>query len=261
MGLSLGKPVDDNTGSIMKREYPEEIRRELTSRVETFFGTEGFQKLQKSYVVVVGVGGVGSHCANMLVRSGIGRIRIIDFDQISLSSLNRHALADLGDVGFPKTEALKKKLLSVVPWCDIDAITEMFKIDDAERLILSSGLPSYVIDCIDDVNSKSELLSFCRQNNLRVITSMGAGGKADPTRLRIAPLSECINDPLAAKIKWKLKKMEVSAEDVMSIFSVEKPMCTLLPLDEDQVRPYSTRTCIFTSYHIVYHHLQMILSN
>lgn len=114
----------------------------------------------------------------------------------------------------------------------IEAIPAMFKMEEADRLL--SGKPDFVIDCIDDVNTKAELIAYCIQHDLPVLTSMGAGGKADPTRLRIAPLSECINDPLAQKIKWKLKKHNINAEQVLSVFSIEKPLVELLPLDDEQ---------------------------
>ncbi len=180
----------------------------------------------------MGLGGVGSHCANMLVRSGVGKIRLIDFDQVTLSSLNRHAVASMDDVGTSKAEAMRKRLLEIVPWCEIEAVTQMFKAQDAESLLC--GHPDYVLDCIDDVSTKAELIAFCLKNNIPVLTAMGAGGKADPTRLRVAPLSDCVNDPLASKIKWKLKKHGVCAEDVVCVFSSEKPRCDLLPLDEEQ---------------------------
>jgi tRNA A37 threonylcarbamoyladenosine dehydratase len=207
--------------------------------VKTFFSDAGFERLQDAYVIVVGLGGVGSHCSNMLVRSGVGRVRLIDFDQVTLSSLNRHALACMSDVGASKAEVLKRRLLEAVPWCKIEAVTQMFREEDATELILGSQVqssqvpqsfessqncshsqsfggsegsqgpqfpqrPCMVVDCIDDISTKAQLLSFCLQHDLPVVTSMGAGGKADPTKLRIAPLSECINDPLAQKLRWKV---------------------------------------------------------
>jgi tRNA threonylcarbamoyladenosine dehydratase len=220
---------DDNSNAL---QYPSEIKDELFSRVRTFFGDEEYANLANSFVIVVGLGGVGSHAANMLVRSGVARIRLIDFDQVSLSSLNRHAVATMEDVGLSKAEVMRNKLLKVVPWCIIEAETEMFKKESATRLL--QGKPCIVLDCIDDVSTKAELIAHCVQNDIKVLTSMGAGGKADPTRLRISALADCINDPLASKIKWKLKKHDVDPEKVMSIFSVEKPMCDLLPLEEEQ---------------------------
>ena len=140
---------------------------------------------------VVGLGGVGSHCANMLVRSGVGKVRLIDFDQVTLSSLNRHAVCTMSDVGISKAEAMRRKLKEIVPWGEVEAITEMFRIEEAPRLL--EGSPTMVVDCIDDVVTKAELIAYCKQNNLPILTSMGAGGKSDPTKLRISPLSDCIN--------------------------------------------------------------------
>ncbi|RYH06295.1 tRNA threonylcarbamoyladenosine dehydratase [archaeon] len=220
------------TSSKQREDCPEEIKQELLARICSFFGEDGLNRLRSSFVIVVGLGGVGSHCAHMLARSGVGKLRLIDFDQVTLSSLNRHAVATLADVGISKAEAMRRRLKEVVPWCDIDGRAAMFKMDQAADLL--AGQPDFVIDCIDDVNTKAELIAYCKQHNIAVLTSMGAGGKADPTRLRIAPLSDCINDPLCQKIKWKLKKYNVLPDDVLSVFSIEKPICNLLPLDEEQ---------------------------
>ena len=97
------------------------------------------------------------------------------------------------------SEVMRKRLLAVVPWCDVESCPEMFRGADASRLL--AGNPTYVLDCIDDVTTKADLIAFCVKNKIPILTSMGAGGKADPTRLRIAPMVECINDPLAAKLK------------------------------------------------------------
>jgi tRNA threonylcarbamoyladenosine dehydratase len=134
----------------------------------------------------------------MLVRSGVGRIRLIDFDQVTLSSLNRHAVCAMADVGTSKAEAMRRKLTEIVPWCSVEAITEMFRIEEAPRLL--EGRPTMVVDCIDDVVTKAELIAYCKQHDLPILTSMGAGGKSDPTKLRISPLSDCINGKLVVPI-------------------------------------------------------------
>lgn len=111
------------------QSIPQHIQDEFYSRVKSFFGEAAFQKTihnESSFVIVVGLGGVGSHAAHMLVRSGIQKIRLIDFDQVSLSSLNRHAVARLKDVGQPKSSVLRNHLMEIVPWCSIEAINEMF---------------------------------------------------------------------------------------------------------------------------------------
>jgi len=224
------KLIDKSKG----REGTDEIRNEMYSRICSFFGEKSFPKIRDAFVIVVGLGGVGSHAINMLVRSGVSKVRIIDFDQVTLSSLNRHSLASLKDVGQSKAIVLKQRLLDIAPWIEIEAITEMFIGTEAERLLNNN--PTYVLDCIDDVNTKAELISYCILNNIKVLTSMGAGGKSDPTRLRVAQLSDCINDPLASKIKWKLKKKyNILPENVTAIFSNEKPCVNLLPLSDEQV--------------------------
>lgn len=229
--MSKALPVG-NAGTAGSGEDKEIIKAEMYSRISSFFGTEKYRAINDSFVIVVGLGGVGSHAANMLIRSGITKIRVIDFDQVTLSSLNRHAVASLADVGKPKAEVMKRRINEIAPWCNVDSVVEMFKGSEAARLL--GGSPTFVLDCIDDVATKAELIAFCVKQNIQVLTSMGAGGKADPTRLRVSPLSDCMNDPLASKIKWKLKKHGISAEDVMSVFSIEKPTVDLLPLDDEQ---------------------------
>lgn len=118
----------------------------------------------------------------MLVRSGVGRIRLIDFDQVTLSSLNRHAVANLADVGTPKVMALRKHLEQVAPWVKIEARNELWNMEKGEALL--SGEPTYVVDCIDNMDTKVDLLHLCHSRGIRVISSMGAGCKSDPTRVR-----------------------------------------------------------------------------
>lgn len=140
----------------------------------------------------------------MLVRSGVGRVRLIDFDQVTLSSLNRHAMCTMTDVGISKAEAMRRRLKEVVPWCQCEAITEMFRIEEADRLL--EGKPSMVIDCIDDVSTKAELIAYCVKNSIPIVTSMGAGGKSDPTKLRISALSDCINGKRFFFVQLMLKQ-------------------------------------------------------
>lgn len=108
----------------------------------------------------------------MLVRSGIGRVRLIDFDQVTLSSLNRHAVATLEDVGTPKVLAMQKRLKEVAPWVEVEACVEMWTEADAGRLL--GGDPDWVVDAIDNVDTKVDLLAYCHERGLKVIGSMGA---------------------------------------------------------------------------------------
>jgi len=186
---------------------------------------------------------VGSHAAHMLARSGVGALRLVDFDQVSLSSLNRHAVATLQDVGRPKSEALKLRLRAIAPWCAMDDRASMFTADLAAQLLGPWGggggfpegrKPDYVLDCIDDVNTKADLIHYCQIHGIPVMTACAAGGKADPTRLHMGLLSDASRDPLASKMRWKLKKLGCPLEGVVTVYSSEQPRVKLLPLTEEQ---------------------------
>ena len=151
-------------------EYQELVREQL-SRNALFLGPEGLEKVRGAFVVVVGLGGVGSHAAHMLVRAGVEKIRLIDFDQVTLSSLNRHAVATRADVGIPKVRAMKQHLLEIVPHSDIQDVVELFNIDVASKLL--EGNPDFVLDCIDNLETKIQLIAYCRNHNIKIIASMG----------------------------------------------------------------------------------------
>ncbi|ORZ27946.1 ubiquitin--protein ligase molybdopterin-converting factor [Lobosporangium transversale] len=212
----------------------EDLIKEQLSNNLAFLGKDGIEKLRNSFVIIVGAGGVGSWAANMLIRSGVGKIRLIDFDQVSLSSLNRHATAVQGDVGTPKVLSMKRAFELIAPWCDIDARVDLFQEDNAEDLL--SGNPDYVIDAIDNINTKLALLKFCYDHKLPVISSMGAGAKADPSRIQISDISETLEDPLARAVRRRIKKMGVDT-GIEVVYSTEKPHhVRLLPLDETQAQ-------------------------
>ncbi|KAF9304298.1 hypothetical protein BGZ74_001881 [Mortierella antarctica] len=236
MGLpSAQKQVSQQTQSPQDDSVPqfdEELVREQLARNIAFLGEEGVEKLRNSFVIIVGAGGVGSWAASMLIRSGVGKIRIIDFDQVSLSSLNRHATAVQADVGTPKVIAMKKAFRQVAPWVQVDARVELFQEGNAEELL--SGNPDYVVDAIDNINTKLALLKFCYDHKIPVMSSMGAGAKADPSRVQISDISETFEDPLARAVRRKIKKMGVDT-GIDVVYSTEKPHhVKLLPLDETQ---------------------------
>ncbi|VAI72687.1 unnamed protein product [Triticum turgidum subsp. durum] len=129
----------------------EVVAEQLTRNIQ-FFGVESQKKVTESFVVVIGLGGVGSHAASMLLRSGVGRLLLVDFDQVSLSSLNRHAVATREDVGTPKAYCLKKHFSLIYPECQIEARVQLYD-SSAEDEILS-GQPDFVLDCIDNIDTK-----------------------------------------------------------------------------------------------------------
>ncbi|GMH15501.1 hypothetical protein Nepgr_017342 [Nepenthes gracilis] len=205
----------------------DEIVSEQLTRNIQFFGLECQQKVAKSYVVVIGLGGVGSHAASMLLRSGVGRLLLVDFDQVSLSSLNRHAVATREDVGTPKALCLRKHLSSIFPECQIDARVMLYDASTEEEIL--SGHPDFVLDCIDNIDTKVALLASCARRGLRVLSATGAGARADPTRVRVADLRESTNDPLSRAVRHRLRRDYGIEGGIPVVFSLEKPKVKLLP--------------------------------
>ncbi|KAF8463831.1 hypothetical protein BDZ91DRAFT_698134 [Kalaharituber pfeilii] len=223
-------------GRARKGDFDEEIILEQLARNRVFLGDDGLAKLRSSFIIVVGLGGVGSWAANMLVRSGVSRIRLIDFDQVTLSSLNRHAVARLEDVGTPKVQCMKKALEAVAPWVEIDARNDLWKLDVAEKLL--EGNPTFVVDAIDNIDTKVDLLYYCKTHNLPVISSMGAGCKSDPSRICIGDISESTEDPLSRSTRRRLRAKGVTT-GIPTVYSTEKPgpgKATLLPLPESEYK-------------------------
>jgi tRNA A37 threonylcarbamoyladenosine dehydratase len=220
---------------------PQELRAEQLSRHTLYFGDEGMKNIRKSKVCVVGLGGVGSHTAVMLARGGLEYLRLIDFDQVTLSSLNRHACATLEDVGSPKVTCVQDfcRKLGV---SNVDARVEMYTAESGPSL-LEGEKWDLVIDCIDDVPTKASLLAYCIKNKIRVLACMGAGGKSDVTRLHISDLRTAAKDPLASKLRQTMKKALKGADSdswlddmdqLTIIYSSEKTVAKLADLTEEQ---------------------------
>ncbi|KAI9312094.1 hypothetical protein BX666DRAFT_1988721 [Dichotomocladium elegans] len=206
---------------------------EQLHEITSFLGSHRTERLRDSFVIVVGAGGVGSWAALMLLRAGVGRIRIIDFDQVTLSSLNRHAVATLEDVGTPKVTAIKSHFKRIAPFVEVDARIGLFNAETADELL--AGSPDYVVDAIDNIDTKLDLIKYCYDRHMNVISSMGAGAKADPSRIQIADISETLEDQLARAVRRKLKKMNIE-KGVPVVYSAEKPHhVKLLPLEENRV--------------------------
>jgi tRNA threonylcarbamoyladenosine dehydratase len=226
--------------------YDEELVLEQLARNRAFFGDNGLNRIRNGFVIVVGAGGVGSWAATMLARSGVGatplaemwidvgRIRVIDFDQVTLSSLNRHASATLGTVGTPKATSLCSFLTTIAPFITYEPIIDLWTTETAETLL--SGNPDYIIDAIDNIDTKVDLLAYCHQHNLKVISSMGSGCKSDPTRVQIGDISETIEDPLSRSTRRGLRAKGIE-KGVQVVFSTEKPTkegARLLPLPDEE---------------------------
>jgi tRNA A37 threonylcarbamoyladenosine dehydratase len=212
---------------------------EQLARNRVFLTDEGLAKLRNAFVIVVGCGGVGSHATAALARSGCAKIRLIDFDQVTLSSLNRHAVATLADVGTSKVHTLRKRLEQITPWTHFECRNELFGEQSAASQLadLNGQRPDFVIDAIDNIDSKVALLAYCHKNNLKVISSMGAGCKSDPTRIFIGDISASTDDPLSKSTRRKLRLLGVN-DGIPVVFSTERPgpgKAELQPLKEEEV--------------------------
>lgn len=133
----------------------------------------------------------------------------------------RHSVAELDDVGTPKVLACQRHYDAIAPWVDVDARVELFSLEDADRLL--AGKPDWVIDCIDNIQTKVDLLKYCHDRGIKVFSAMGAGGKYDPTRVQISDISTTFEDPLARTVRQKLKRQGVATGIPVVVSNVPGP--------------------------------------
>ena len=234
---------DSNQAEVLCPQNDPEISAEQFVRNEQFFGAEGQELVRKSRVIVVGVGGVGSHCAVTLARSGVEHIRLIDFDRVTVSSLNRHASAIRSEVGIPKVQSLKRFISAFAPDCAVEAVEALFNYEAARELIRDYQ-PDWVIDAIDNLNTKADLLAYCYEQKIKVICACGSAAKCDPTRIRISTVENSSEDPLARAIRQKLRiQRGLSNTAIPVVYSTERTTRGLLPLkdfQEDNPKDFQT---------------------
>lgn len=168
------------------------------------YGMDALERLRQSHVCVIGIGGVGSWCAEALARSGVGQLTLIDMDDICVTNINRQIHALSGNIGLLKTEAMKARIELINPECQVNIIDDFISMENLPKYLLRNY--DYVIDAIDSVKTKAALIAFCKRNKIRLITVGGAGGQTDPTQIQIADLSKTIQDPLASKVRSLLRK-------------------------------------------------------
>lgn len=190
------------------------------SRLELLIGSNGLLSLQNASVAIFGIGGVGSFVAEALARSGIGRLRIVDHDVVSLTNINRQLPALESTIGQSKVEVMAERIRQINPDCKVEEINAFLDQNNWQHL-LSDGL-DYVVDAIDTVASKLVLIEKCRELNIPIICSMGAGNKFNPSLLQVADISKTRVDPLAKVVRLELRKRGIS-KGVKVVFSTEPP--------------------------------------
>ncbi len=186
--------------------------------IKRLYGETALNRFQNAHVCVVGIGGVGSWAAEALARSAIGRITLIDLDMVAESNVNRqiHALGDA--FGKAKTDAMAERILAINPSCRVSAIEDFVSQDNLAQM-LDKGF-DYVIDAIDNVRTKAAMIAWCKAHNTPIITSGGAGGQIDPTRIEITDLTRTIQDPLLSKVRSVLRKEYGFSRDTKKKFGV-----------------------------------------
>jgi len=208
------------------------------ARTAAYFGVEGMAKLRGATVAIVGLGGVGSHAACALVRNGVGAVRLVDFDTVTASSLNRHAVATPSDVGRSKVQVLAEALARMDPSIRIDG-RQAFFAQETRATLLEAPL-SFVIDAIDSVGPKVELLSACVEMGLPVISCLGAAGRIRGDYVQQADIFDSHTCPLARMIRKRLHQVGIHAA-IPAIFTPEVPCAPLPPDENDPFLPRGRR--------------------
>jgi tRNA A37 threonylcarbamoyladenosine dehydratase len=206
-------------------DAPIKVHRRF-DRMARLVGDLGMARLHASHVAIVGVGGVGSWAAESLARSGVGRITLVDFDLVCVTNTNRQLHAMKGTIGRAKVDVMAERLRLVHPTARVDAVRSFYEAETREAILGLS--PAWVIDAIDNVTAKLDLLATCVRRGVSVITCMGAAGRMDPTRVRVADLAHTVRDGLAKDVrKWLARKYDVAPRadgtfGIPAVFSDEK---------------------------------------
>ncbi|MCQ2129603.1 MAG: tRNA threonylcarbamoyladenosine dehydratase [Bacteroidaceae bacterium] len=191
-------------------------------RTEMLIGTEGIERLRRSHVIIFGIGGVGGYALEVIVRSGVGAITIVDADSVEESNINRQIIALHSTIGKTKVEVARERIHDINPDCEVRALEMFYLPENADEIDLSCY--DYVVDCIDTVAAKVELIRRCNELGKPIISSMGAGNKMDATALKVSDIYKTSMDPLAKAVRKKCKELGIRRLKV--VFSEEKPIET-----------------------------------
>jgi tRNA A37 threonylcarbamoyladenosine dehydratase len=187
-------------------------------RLGRLVGDAAMQRLFATHVMVIGVGGVGSYAVEMLARSGIGRLTLVDFDEICVTNVNRQLPALSVTVGQRKVDVLAERMLQINPRLSVQPLARYYDASSADELLAIR--PDFLIDAIDSITAKAHLLDRCLTLGIRVVTAVGSGGRIDPTAIRCADLSAVHGDPLARHLKKLLRGRHQRLEDAQTGFGL-----------------------------------------
>lgn len=191
------------------------------SRNELIFGKEGLDILKNSTVAVLGIGGVGTFASEALARSGIGRLILVDKDNVDITNINRQIIALMSTIGQPKVELMKERIADINPECDVISL-KMFYTEETVDLFFQNKI-DFVVDASDTIEYKIHLMKECLKRNIPIISCMGAANKIDPTRFQIVDISKTHTDPIAKIIRTRLRKEGIK-KGIPVVFSDESPI-------------------------------------
>ena len=194
------------------------------NRTEALIGKESLEKLQNSNIVVFGLGGVGSYVVEGLARAGIQNICIIDKDIVDITNINRQLIADTETVGKAKVDVQEERILKINPLAKVTKLKEFVNKDNIEEIMNETTHIDYVVDAIDTVSSKLEIIKYCNKNNIKIISCMGTGNKLDASKFEITDIYKTSVCPLAKVIRKELKKLNIPKLTVL--YSKEEPRKT-----------------------------------
>jgi tRNA A37 threonylcarbamoyladenosine dehydratase len=194
--------------------------------IARLYGERALERFRAAHVCVVGVGGVGSWVVEALARSAVGRLTLIDLDNVAESNINRQIQALSSTIGLPKIEALKRRIADINPFCQVELVEDFIDPDNLPVMI-GAGRYDYVVDAIDSVKAKAALVAYCREHDIPLVTIGGAGGQLDPTRIEVRDLARTEQEPLLKKVRKILRarygfaKGEKNKYHVDAVFSME----------------------------------------
>lgn len=198
------------------------------SRTELLIGSDMLKKMEKSKIAVVGVGGVGGHATISLARAGVENFKLVDYDEISSSNVNRQVVANNKTIGRAKVDVLKEMILDINDRAQVEVFKEWLTKENVGRLVENSD---FVIDAIDSISDKIELIVYCKEHNIEVVSAMGAGNRYDIPQFVLTDVYKTHDDGLAKILRKKLKERGVKSLDVVSCLSTpsrkEKPVASI----------------------------------
>lgn len=188
-----------------------------TERAELLFKKEGLEKLSKSNILIVGVGGVGSFAAEFIARAGVGKMTIVDGDVVDITNINRQLPALHSTVGMPKIDVVGDRLMDINPQLQLTKVQEFLSPERAFEIVTEEY--DYVLDCIDSLTPKLNLIMAAKRKRVKIISSMGAGGKMEASKVKVADINNTVNCFLAKAMKKKLRAVKIDKLKV--VFSSE----------------------------------------